>query len=229
MRSIRKFLLIAFVTILIPAIVMSVAFALNLNEIGIFICQMIIVAIFVFLFTFFLKKQRQYEEKTVAMVDGSRDLTKLREIRDNRLTYRSKAYATRKILSLDYSENELSNLKKYATKADDMSHYFAAKIDHAEKTDRERYKKKRDAYLNRYEKKLLIFPDFKTNLRTAIKWIILFFITAIIYNIIPNYITDWETLLALTLLGMAFLAIVMIMAILWIIRSLVSYWNKDMF
>lgn len=233
MRSIRKFIFLSLITLLIPSIVMGIVYVLDLDEIGIFIGQMIILVLFILIFTRLMKIQKDYEAKTMAMVDETRNLGKLREIRENRMTYKSKAYATKKILGLDYSEEELRSLKKYASKPDDMVHYFSAKIDHADKEDREIYKKKRDAYMQRYEKKTRIYPDFKSNLRTAINWAIFFFATALIYNIIPRYfnswITSWDALAAYILLGMIILALVMVMTILWIIRSLVSYWNKDMF
>lgn len=228
MRSILKFLLVAIITITIPTIIMSIAYYAELNEIGLLISQMLIILIFVLIFTFLMRYQRKYEKDTVKMIEGTRDLSKLRQIRDDRRSYKSKASATSKILAIEYSDEELANLRKYASTPEDMEHYFAAMIDNAHKEEREKLRAKRDAYMKRHGKKIYVYPDFKENLRTAGKWMLFFFAFAIVYNIIPNFITNDVALATYIVLGMMVLAVVMIMTILWIVRAVTSYWNQDL-
>ena len=55
-----------------------------------------------------------------------------------------------------------------------------------------------------------------------------FFASAFLYNFIPaRIIKNDATMAAIMLLGMLFLAVVMVNAILWIVRTLKSYWAKD--
>ena len=228
MRSILKFLGLALITLLIPGLVMGLSYKLNLSDIGIIVSQMIVILIFVLVFTNIFKYMRKYERDTEKLIDQTRDLEELKKLRDDRKTYRSKAIITSKILSLDYSKDEAENLKKYATTKEDMEHYYSAIIDHAEKKDREALKIRRDNFNKRYGKKQRVYPDFRENLKTAVKWTVFFFLLAIFYNIVPRYIEKSEVALAsFYMLGMIFLAIVMINTILWIVRSLSSYWASD--
>lgn len=227
MRSILKFLVIALVTMLVPSLIMSLAYFMNLNDIGIIIGQMFVILIFVLLFTQYYNRSRQYEQDTIEMVNRTRDIGKLKELRDERKTYRSKAKVTGKILSLAYSDEELANLIKYATDKEDMARYYSARIDHAKADERERLKTRRDNFNKRYEKKSTIYPDFKGNLQTTIKWLAFFFALAIIYNIIPRFLKTDMAFAVFYIFAMGFLAVVMINTIVWIGRTLASYWAKD--
>ncbi|WP_295885016.1 hypothetical protein [uncultured Anaerococcus sp.] len=228
MRSILKFLGLSIITILIPALFMGLATIFNAGEIIVLIAQMFVILVFVFIFTNILKYQRKYEAETEKLLLDTRDIQKLKDLREKRKTYKSKASITSKILNQDNSQNEVDNLLKYATSNEDMEHYYSAKIDQADKNKREEIRRKRDDFANRYGKKQFIFPDFDGNLKTSIKWIVFFFVSAFLYNFLPPKIFNNDISMAsFLLLGMLFLAVVMVNTILWIVRTLKSYWMKD--
>lgn len=228
MRSILKFLGLTIITILIPALFMGLATLLNFSEMGVMIAQMFVILVFVFIFTNLLKYQRKYEAETENLLASTKDIEKLKLLREKRRTYKSKAAITSKILNQNYSDEEIKNLLKYATTNEDMDHYYAALIDQADKNGRQSLREKRDNFENRYGKKQLIFPDFDGNLKTALKWMAFFFIAAFLYNFLPaRLIKNDASMAAFLLLGMLFLAVVMVNTILWIVRTLKSYWIKD--
>lgn len=228
MRSILKFLALTIITILIPALFMGLATLLNFSEMGVMIAQMFVILVFVFIFTNLLKYQRKYEAETENLLASTKDIEKLKLLREKRRTHKSKAAITSKILNQNYSDEEIKNLLKYATTNEDMDHYYAALIDQADKNDRQILREKRDNFENRYGKKQLIFPDFEGNLKTALKWMAFFFIAAFLYNFLPaRLIKNDASMAAFLLLGMLFLAVVMVNTILWIVRTLKSYWIKD--
>lgn len=228
MRSIIKFLAITIITILIPALFMGLATILNFSDMGVLISQMLVILVFVFIFTSLLKYQRKYEKETENMLAGINDIEKLKTLRKDRKTYKSKAAITSKILSQAYSKEEASNLLKYTTTNEDIEHYYSSLINNADKNYRNELREKRDDFEKRYGKKQFIFPDFNENLKVSGKWIIFFFASAFLYNFIPaKIIKNDATMAAIMLLGMLFLAVVMVNAILWIVRTLKSYWAKD--
>ena len=195
---------------------------------GVLISQMLVILVFVFIFTSLLKYQRKYEKETENMLAGINDIEKLKTLRKDRKTYKSKAAITSKILSQAYSKEEASNLLKYTTTNEDIEHYYSSLINNADKNYRNELREKRDDFEKRYGKKQFIFPDFNENLKVSGKWIIFFFASAFLYNFIPaRIIKNDATMAAIMLLGMLFLAVVMVNAILWIVRTLKSYWAKD--
>ena len=229
MRSILLFIIIALITILIPAIVMSIVSLIGGGDLLVIIGQMLIILTFVLIFTRYLKYTRKYEMDTGNLINGQKDTAKLKKLRDERRTYQSKAAITYQILVSEFSNEEAANLKKYATIPSDMKHYYSALIDNASKEKRDEIRKKRDYFLNRYGKKTMIYPDFKENLKTSGKWIGFFFLLYIIYSIIGNNVVMGEFVYgSYVLLGMLILAVVMINTILWIVRSLTSYWNRKL-
>lgn len=207
---------------------MSIVAAIGGGDMIMIIGQMFVILIFVLIFTSILKYKRNYDVKTYNLLKGEKDIKKIREIRDQRWTYKSKAAATWQILLKEFSNEEANNLKKFATNPSDMEHYYASLIDNAPKEKRDEIRKNRDYFLNRYGKKAKVFPDFEGNLKVAIKWIIFFFILAFAYNTIAKYLKVSEIIyVSYILLGMIILAIVMINTILWIVRALSSYWARD--
>lgn len=208
---------------------MSIVSLIGGGDLLVIIGQMLIILTFVLIFTRYLKYTRKYEMDTENLINGQKDTAKLKKLRDERRTYQSKAAITYQILASDFSNEEAENLKKYATRPSDMEHYYSAIIDNASKEKRDEIRKKRDYFLNRYGKKTMIYPDFKGNLKTSGKWIVFFFLLYIIYSIIGNKVVMGEFVYAsYVLLGMLILAVVMINTILWIVRSLTSYWNRKL-
>ena len=200
------------------------------GDLLVIIAQMVIILIFVLVITRFLKFRKSYEEETLSLINqAGDDIDDLLLLRSKRKTYKSKANITRRILAKQYSIREVEKLRKYATTPKDMEHYYSAKIDALSKEERQTMKEKRDSYLKRYGKKGQVFPDFEENLKTSGKWILFFFIIAGAYNLLPRLIKMQDIILAsYMLLGMIFLAVIMINTILWIIRTLKAYWIKDL-
>lgn len=227
MRSVLKLTAIIFLSFVVPTILLGLGFYFELNEIGILIAQMLVILIYIFIFTKAFQYQKKYEEETIRLMGETRDINKLRELRDQRHSYKSKAKISGKIVSIKATDEELENLKKYASTPEDMDHYYAGLIDKADKNDREALRKRRDNFDARFGKKRRVYPDVKENLRTSIKWMLYFFLVALIYNFIPRFITNETSLAAYILIGMLILAIVMINTIIWIVRTVASYWASD--
>ena len=55
MRSVLKFLILSLITLLIPGVILGIAYKLDLNDIGIMISQMLVMLVFVLVFTNILK------------------------------------------------------------------------------------------------------------------------------------------------------------------------------
>lgn len=229
MRSILKFIILTTITLLIPILVMTIAYKIGVSDLGLLIGQMIIILAYVLIFTYLFRYKKSYEEESLELIKDVRDIDKLKDIREKRRSFRSKAAITSQILSIKYSDDELANLKKYANKPEDIKHYFAAKIDNAKTSDREVIRENRDKYLRRVEKKIHIYPDFNQNLKEAVKWTVFFLAFAFIYNIIGNNLEDGELKAAFIIIGMIVLALIMVMAILWIVRTVVAFWQKEYF
>ena len=141
MRSILLFVIIALITILIPAIVMSIVSLIGGGDLLVIIGQMLIILTFVLIFTRYLKYKRKYEIDTENLISGQKDIEKLKKLRNERKTYQSKAAITYQILANEFSDEEAANLKKYATRPSDMEHYYSALIDNATKEKRDEIRK----------------------------------------------------------------------------------------
>lgn len=228
MRSIIFFLIIAIITIAVPGLIMGLASFFKASDMGIIISQVFVIIFFVLIFNYLFKFLRKYERETLEMIAKENDPDKLKDLRKKRRTYKSKAEITNKILSLDFSQEELDLLKKYSTTPEDMEHYYSLAIGNASKEKREEYKMRRESFQKRFGNKAKVYPDFKEDLKTSLKWMAFFFLTAIAYNLIPPRIMENDFILvSVLILGMFFLAVVMINTILWIVRTLKAYWNKD--
>lgn len=102
MRSILKFLILSLITLLIPGVILGMAYKLDFNDIGIIVSQMLIMFVFVLVFTNIFKYMKKYELDTEMLIGQKRNISDLKELRDERKTYKSKAMITSKILSHTY-------------------------------------------------------------------------------------------------------------------------------
>lgn len=173
MRSVLKFLLFTFVIIIIPTIIMLIISLIGASGVLLFVGQMLVILSLMGFFLLFLKKEKAYEKNTLDEIEGEKDLEKLRELRDKKLTYRSKAEITKKILSLEYSTEEMALLKKYASSMELMDFYYARLIKE-DRDNREENKTRRDNFNKRFAKRRNVYVDFKEVLFTAIKWTLVF-------------------------------------------------------
>lgn len=229
MRSIIKFLIFAIIIILLPSFVMLFITNLNTNNFILVFAGQILVFLILLGFYFIIRKKiSKYEDETLAKIKNEKSIEKLKKLREERISYKSKANITKKIIDLDYSKEECMNLRKYSSTYDDMIFYYAALIKN-EREDREIYKKKRDNFIKRYKNRHFVFLDYKENVRTAIKWMGVFLIFALISFLNPfKFIKNDEIYKIVVLLNFTFNLSIVINTIIWILRSLKSHWAKDL-
>lgn len=229
MRSIIKFLLFAIIIILLPSFVMLFITNLSTNNFVLLFAGQILVFLILLGFYFIIRKKMiKYEDETLAKIKNEKSIEKLKKLREERISYKSKANITKRIIDLDYSKEECMNLRKYSSTYDDMIFYYAALIKN-EREDREIYKNKRDNFIKRYKNRHFVFLDYKENVRTAIKWMGVFLIFALISFLNPfKFIKNDEIYKILVLLNFTFNLSIVINTIIWILRSLKSHWAKDL-
>lgn len=229
MRSIIKFLIFAIIIILLPSFVMLFITNLNTNNFILVFAGQILVFLILLGFYFIIRKKIiKYEDETLAKIKNEKSIEKLKKLREERISYKSKANITKKIIDLDYSKEECMNLRKYSSTYDDMIFYYAALIKN-EREDRKIYKKKRDDFIKRYKNRHFVFLDYKENVRTAIKWMGVFLIFALISFLNPfKFIKTDEIYKIIVLLNFTFNLSIVINTIIWILRSLKSHWAKDL-
>ena len=229
MRSIIKFLIFAIIIILLPSFVMLFITNLNTNNFILVFAGQILVFLILLGFYFIIRKKiSKYEDETLAKIKNEKSIEKLKKIREERISYKSKENITKKIIDLDYSKEECMNLRKYSSTYDDMIFYYAALIKN-EREDRKIYKKKRDDFIKRYKNRHFVFLDYKENVRTAIKWMGVFLIFALISFLNPfKFIKNDEIYKIVVLLNFTFNLSIVINTIIWILRSLKSHWAKDL-
>ncbi len=229
MRSIIKFLLFAIIIILLPSFVMLFITNLSTNNFVLLFAGQILVFLILLGFYFIIRKKMiKYEDETLAKIKNEKSIEKLKKLREERISYKSKANITKRIIDLDYSKEECMNLRKYSSTYDDMIFYYAALIKN-EREDREIYKNKRDNFIKRYKNRHFVFLDYKENVKTAIKWMGVFLIFALISFLNPfKFIKNDEIYKILVLLNFTFNLSIVINTIIWILRSLKSHWAKDL-
>lgn len=229
MRSIIKFLLFAIIIILLPSFVMLFITNLNTSNFILLFAGQILVFLILLGFYFIIRKKIiKYEDETLAKIKNEKSIEKLKKLREERISYKSKANITKKIIDLDYSKEECMNLRKYSSTYDDMIFYYAALIKN-EREDRKIYKKKRDDFIKRYKNRHFVFLDYKENIRTSIKWMGVFLIFALISFLNPfKFIKNDEIYKIIVLLNFTFNLSIVINTIIWILRSLKSHWAKDL-
>lgn len=227
MRSVVKFLLYTFVIILVPTIIMIIVSLLGSSGAYLILGQILVILALMGFFFLFLKKEKAYEEKTLKEIENEDNLEKLRAIRDEKLSYKSKGEITRKILTLEYSPEEMALLKKYATSKELMDFYYA-KLIKEDRQNREENKNRRDSFNKRFGKRRHVYVDFKDVLYTALKWTGIFAIFAslaiskIHYKFFDPY---WAY--AISMILFIICAFLTINTIIWIIRAMKAHWVKD--
>ena len=229
MRSIIKFLLFALIIILLPSFVMLYVTNLNTNNFILIFAGQILIFLVLFGFYFIIRKKiTKYEEETLKEIQNEKDIEKLKKLREERISYKSKANITKKIIDLDYSKEECKNLSKYSSNYEDMIFYYSSLIKN-EREDREIYKKKRDKFIKRYKNRNFIFLDYKENFKTAVKWVGVFLVFSLISFINPfRFIKNDEIYKMLVLLNFTLNLAIVINTIVWILRTLKSHWAKDL-
>lgn len=220
-------MLIVLVLIGVPMIISGIFERLGISRA---MAQVFILFAMVLIFTSAFRLVKSYEENTLRLIKDAKNTGDLKNLREKRITYRSKAEISKAIILEEFSKKEADRLKKYTNKVKDLDHYYSSLIANSDGKIREEIKIRRDNFKKKYSHKKFAYIDFKENLKTAIKWLVSFFILAFISKILGDYIIRSENLPALTLyylFQMLILAAFMVNTIIWISRSLRSYWDKN--
>ncbi|MSS78692.1 hypothetical protein FYJ26_09910 [Anaerococcus sp. WCA-380-WT-2B] len=229
MRSIIKFIIYTLTIILLPSLVMIAITSISVNSFILLLLGQLIV-IFLLVSFYFLSRKiiNKYEEDTLKMIENEKDVEILKNIREKRISYKSKANITKRILDIDFSKKECQKLRKYSSSYEDNVFYYSSLIQN-DREGREEHKKRRNYFNKRYKNKNFVFVDFNENLKTSIKWILIFLISSFISITNPFRIVENVDLYALLiLLNFAFNLALVINTIIWIIRSLKAYWIKEL-
>lgn len=227
MRSLLKFMVYALIIIFIPSFIMMFVTSMGFDNIYLVLLGQILIFI-ILMGSYFLTRKNivKYENETLKLIEHEDDIEKLNELRDKRISYKSKANISKKIIDLSYSKEELSKLRKYSSTYDDWIFYYASLIKN-EREDRELYKKKRDNFIKRYKNRHFIFLDYAENMRTSIKWIIIFLIFSLISYLNPyKFIKNPNLYTMALLLNFTLNFGLMVNTVIWIIRTLKSYWAR---
>lgn len=227
MRSVFKFIIYALMIIFVPSIVMLILTNFSMeNFMLLFLGQAIVILLLVSFYFLSRKIIKKYEKQTIKMIEEEKDIDKLKQLRQKRISYKSKANITKRIIDLEFSKEECKMLRKYSSYYEDNVFYYAKLIQN-DKDNRDIYKEKRDKFNKRYKNKKFVFIDFKENLKTSLKWMIVFFIFSFISSLNPfRLVGNIDIYIMLVLLNFAFNLSLVINTIIWIIRSLRSYWIR---
>ncbi|EEB36813.1 hypothetical protein ANHYDRO_00306 [Anaerococcus hydrogenalis DSM 7454] len=227
MRSLLKFIVYALIIIFIPSFIMMFVTSMGFDNIYLVLLGQILIFI-ILMGSYFLTRKNivKYENETLKLIEYEDDIEKLKDLREKRISYKSKANISKKIIDLSYSKEELSKLRKYSSTYDDWIFYYASLIKN-ERDDREIYKKKRDNFIKRYKNRHFIFLDYAENMRTSIKWIIIFLVFSLISYLNPyKFIKNPNLYTMALLLNFTLNFGLMVNTVIWIIRSLKSYWAR---
>lgn len=227
MRSLLKFMVYALIIIFIPSFIMMFVTSMGFDNIYLVLLGQILIFI-ILMGSYFLTRKNivKYENETLKLIEHEDNIEKLKDLREKRISYKSKANISKKIIDLSYSKEELSKLRKYSSTYDDWIFYYASLIKN-ERDDREIYKKKKDNFIKRYKNRHFIFLDYAENMRTSIKWIIIFLIFSLISYLNPyKFIRNPNLYTMALLLNFTLNFGLMVNTVIWIIRSLKSYWAR---
>ena len=227
MRSVIKFISYALLIILLPSFVMLFVTSLDTSNFMLIFLGQILVFLILLSFYFLIRKNtKKYEDKTKKEIENEKNIEKLKKLRNEKISYKSKANITKRIIEISYSKEECENLKKFTSTYDDMIFYYSALIKN-ERDDRKNYKQKRDNFIKRYKNRHFIFLDYSENLKTSIKWIIVFLIFSLLSYLNPyKFIKNPNIYTMSLLLNFTVNFGLMVNTVIWIIRTLKSYWAR---
>lgn len=228
MRSIFKMLGFIFLFLIPPLFVNYFLISLDIygNQ-AMVISQFAVIAMSLAIILIYLKGKKLYEAKTLMLIDEAKSISDLEELRDKRISYDSKASVTKAILIKNFKAEEAEKLKKYTSKLSDMDHYYASYIKNADPSIREEYKLRRENFNKKYKGKRWVYLDFKENLRTSCKWLVCFFLILLSAGLVQKYTTSKDLYVGAYIFQMVFGFVFMINTIIWLSRTLRSYWERD--
>lgn len=228
MRSVIKLIGLLALFIFPPIFVNYFLISLNIyGNASMALSQFGVIGISLALILIYFKGKKLYEAKTLMLIDQAEDIGDLKDLREKRITYDSKAAITKAILLKEFSEEEAENLKKYTSKVADMDHYYAGFIKNADPSLREEYKIRRDNFYKKYRHKRWVYLDFRENLKMSLKWLGVFFILLGLVGLVQKYNTNKDLYVILYMAQMVLGTGFLINTIIWLSRTLKSYWDKD--
>mgnify|MGYP001165963323 CR=1 FL=1 len=228
MRSVIKLIGLLALFIFPPLLVNYFLISMDINgNTAMIISQFGVIGISLAIILIYLKGKKAYEAKTLMLIDQARDIEALKTLRDKRISYDSKAAITMEILLRDFSEDEAAKLKKYTNKVADMDHYYAGYIKNADPSLREEYKIRRDNFNKKYKHKRWAYLDLRENIKMSLKWMVGFFVILTLAGLIQKYNTNKDLYVMVYMVQMVLGTGFLINAIIWLSRSLKSYWDKD--
>ena len=228
MKSLVKLLAFMFLALLIPTLVMGTINILGASEMVMIIGQILVMVLMVVAFTRGFSVIRKYEIKTEELIKDAKSVEELKKLREERLTDRSKANITKEIIKRNYSRKEAETLRKYTNSTEDMKHYYSAIIANSKERQREEAKIKRDNFNKKYKNRTRICPDFRENLRTTGKWLVVFIMLVVGVSLAKKGMAGHSSFaFMIYILGLLMLFVVMINSIIWIMRTASSYWERN--
>ncbi|WP_299032360.1 hypothetical protein [uncultured Anaerococcus sp.] len=228
MRSVIKLIGLLALFIFPPLLVNYFLISMDINgNTAMIISQFGVIGISLAIILIYLKGKKAYEAKTLMLIDQARDIEALKTLRDKRISYDSKAAITKEILLRDFSEDEAAKLKKYTNKVADMDHYYAGYIKNADPSLREEYKIRRDNFNKKYKHKRWAYLDLRENIKMSLKWMVGFFVILTLAGLIQKYNTNKDLYVMVYMVQMVLGTGFLINTIIWLSRSLKSYWDKD--
>jgi len=228
MRSVIKLIGLLALFIFPPLLVNYFLISMDINgNTAMIISQFGVIGISLAIILIYLKGKKAYEAKTLMLIDQARDIEALKTLRDKRISYDSKAAITMEILLRDFSEDEAAKLKKYTNKVADMDHYYAGYIKNADPSLREEYKIRRDNFNKKYKHKRWAYLDLRENIKMSLKWMVGFFVILTLAGLIQKYNTNKDLYVMVYMVQMVLGTGFLINTIIWLSRSLKSYWDKD--
>jgi len=228
MRSVIKLIGLMLLFIFPPLLVNYFLVSVDvMGDSAMIISQIAIVGISLAIIMIYLKGKKVYEAKTLYLIDETKDLEGLRNLRSKRISYDSKANITKAILQKEFSQEEGAKLRKYTNKVADMDHYYSAFIKNADPKIREEYKVRRDNFGKKYKHKKFAYTDFRENLKMSCKWILGFFLILIVTGLFQKYTNNKDLYVFAYIFQMIFGAGFMINTIIWLSRTLKSYWDRE--
>lgn len=228
MRSVIKLIGLLALFIFPPLLVNYFLISMDINgNTAMIISQFGVIGISLAIILIYLKGKKAYEAKTLMLIDQARDIEALKTLRDKRISYDSKATITMEILLRDFSEDEAAKLKKYTNKVADMDHYYAGYIKNADPSLREEYKIRRDNFNKKYKHKRWAYLDLRENIKMSLKWMVGFFVILTLAGLIQKYNTNKDLYVMVYMVQMVLGTGFLINTIIWLSRSLKSYWDKD--
>ena len=108
-----------------------------------------------------------------------------------------------------------------------MDHYYAGYIKNADPSLREEYKIRRDNFNKKYKHKRWAYLDLRENIKMSLKWMVGFFVIITLAGLIRKYNTNKDLYVMIYMVQMVLGTGFLINTIIWLSRSLKSYWDKD--